>query len=89
LRPFFDAFRLRIEREHEQRSSEIDIIAWSVGRYVREAVVSSFNAKAKYPVEPMTIHKHRMEQMTGKDHADQFREFLKHYKRPPVKGGEK
>ena len=71
------------------RSSEIDISAWNVGLYVRDAIVSAFNKSVSYPKEPLSLQKGKAEQMTAKDHADNFREFLKHYKRPPVKGGEK
>lgn len=73
-----------MQRETEARASEIDISAWRVGAYIREAIVSSFNAKAKYPVEPVSIQAERAERMTGKDYADQFRNFVAHYKRAPV-----
>ena len=64
------------------RMSDIDITAWHIGAYVREAIVSSFNTSAKFPTEPHSIQRRKEEQMTAKDHANQFREFLKHYKRP-------
>ena len=89
LEPFFDAFRIKQERENELRSSEIDISAWNIGVYIRDAIVSAFNKSAQYPKEPLSIQKNKTEAMTAKDHADNFREFLKHYKRAPVKGGEK
>lgn len=89
LRPFEAAYRLRTEREIELRSSEIDISAWSIGLYVRAAIVAALDGKAEYPDKPVSLQKKQEEQMTAKDHANNFREFLKHYKRPPVKGGEK
>jgi len=79
---------MRMDRENEAKSSEIDITAWTIGFYVREAIVTAFNSSARYPTEPASVRKRKVEQMTPKDHADQFREFLKHYIRPPVKGGE-
>lgn len=81
---------MRMEREAEAKSSEIDIAAWSVGLYVRTAILSAFEEKVEYPEEPLSIQKKKTESMTAKDHADQFREFLRHYKRPPVakQGGE-
>ena len=81
---------MRMEREAEAKSSEIDIAAWSVGLYVRTAILSAVDAKIEYPAEPLSIQKKKAESMTSKDHADKFREFLRHYKRPPVakQGGE-
>ena len=89
IKPFYDAFNMRREREIESRASEIDITAWKIGAYVREAIVSSFKASARYPEQPYSITAHKINSMTPKDHADNFREFLKHYKRPDVKGGER
>lgn len=65
----------------------MDISAWYIGMYVRTAVVSALNSEVKYPTEPLSVSKNKEEQMTGKDHAARFREYLKHYKRPPVKKG--
>ena len=81
---------MRMEREAEAKSSEIDIAAWSVGLYVRTAILSALDAKIEYPTEPLSIQKKKTDSMTSKDHADKFREFLRHYKRPPVakQGGE-
>ena len=89
LQPFKDAFRLRLNLENELKSSEIDVTAWHIGLYVRSAIASVFNRSATYPTSPLSLTQTNEEQMTGRDHADRFREFLKHYKRPPVKGGEK
>ena len=88
--PFEEAFRLRAEREAEVRSSEIDISAWSVGLYVQRAIVAALDKNVEYPAEPLSIQKRKTDNMTAKDHADNFREFLRHYKRPPVakQGGE-
>lgn len=79
-----------MEREAEAKSSEIDIAAWSVGLYVRSAIVAALDSKADYPEKPLSVQKKETDSMTAKDHAEQFRAFLKHYKRPPVakKGGE-
>lgn len=90
LEPFNAAYRMRLEREIEAKISEMDIAAWSVGSYVRSAIVSAFNDKVEYPSRPVSLQKQEIDTMTGKDHAEQFRTFLKHYKRPPVtkQGGE-
>ena len=79
-----------MERENERKGSEIDIAAWSVGLYVQRAIVSALDSKAKYPDEPLSVQKNKAERMTGKDHAEQFRAFLRHYNRPSgaMKGGE-
>lgn len=81
---------MRLEREAEAKSSDIDITAWSVGLYVQRAIVAALDSKAKYPEKPLSIQEKQTDTMTGKDHAEQFRAFLKHYKRPPVtkQGGE-
>lgn len=89
LRPFEEAYRMKAEREIKQRASDIDITAWSIGMYVRTAIISALDSHTQYPNLPATLQKKREEQMTAKDHAENFREFLRHYKRPPVKGGEK
>ena len=88
--PFDEAYRLRMEREAEAKSSEIDIAAWSVGLYVQRAIVAALDKNVEYPGEPLSIQKKKADNMTASDHADQFREFLRHYKRPPVakQGGE-
>lgn len=88
LQLFDNEYRRRVEEENELRRLEIDMTAWSIGRYVREAIVSAFNSQAQYPSEPLLVKQVREERMTPKDHANQFREYLKHYKRAPVKGGE-
>lgn len=85
LEPFIEAFRLRTKRENELKTSEIDISAWHIGLYVRDAIVSSFEKTAKFPVEPYSVAQNKEEHMTAKDHADKFREFLAHYKRPAVR----
>lgn len=77
-----------MERENELKISDIDITAWHIGLYVRAAVVSAFNSNSEYPETPGSVSRRNAEQMTAKDHAQKFREFLQHYKRPPVKGGE-
>ena len=87
MRIYYDAITMRKKYEREMKSSEIDITSWKIGAYVHEAIVSAFNRDAKYPTEPYSVTKDREERMTGKDHADNFREFLKHYKRPPVVSG--
>lgn len=90
LKPFNEAFRMRMERESEAKSSEIDITAWSVGLYVQRAIVAALDKNVEYPGEPLSIQKKKTESMTAKDHANEFRNFLAHYKRPPVakQGGE-
>ena len=90
LKPFFEAYQIRSKREAELKGSEIDISAWSVGLYVRNAIVSAFEKSVQYPQKPISIQKREEDAMTGKDHADRFRQFLNRYKRPPVakKGGE-
>lgn len=90
LEPFNEAFRLRMEREAEVKSSDIDITAWSVGLYVQRAIVAALDSKVEYPSQPLSIQKKQADNMTAKDQAEQFRTFLKHYKRPPVakQGGE-
>ena len=72
------------------RSSEIDISAWSVGMYVRNAIVSAFEKSVQYPQKPMSVQQREEAEMTSKDHAERFRQFMSRYKRPPVaqKGGE-
>lgn len=77
-----------MERENEQKISDIDIAAWNIGLYVRAAVASVLFSNSKYPEEPGSVSHRKAEEMTAKDHAQKFREFLQHYKRPPVKGGE-
>ena len=89
LQPFLDAFRLRMGRENEFRVTNLDIQAWHIGLYVRQAIASVFPGGGKYPAEPASISKIKAEQMTAKDHAQRFREFLLHYKRPSDKGGER
>lgn len=74
-----------MKRENEMKSSDFDIAAWYIGRYVREAVVSAFNTAAKYPEEPLSVKAERERQMTAKDHAARFRAFVEHNRR---KGGE-
>lgn len=76
--------------ERDRKSSEIDILSWKIGEYVFDAIVSAFNRSARYPSEPYSITREKRERMTSKDQANEFREFLKHYKRPMVvtKGGE-
>jgi hypothetical protein len=45
----------RLETESKVRAQEILDTAWITGMYVREAIVSAFNEKAKYPDKPKTI----------------------------------
>ena len=78
-----------MERENELKILDIDITAWNIGLYVRRAIVAAFDKNVDYPEQPGSVEKKKAQAMTPKDHAEQFRDFLRHYKRPVRKGGEK
>ena len=78
-----------MERENESKILDIDVTAWNIGLYVCRAIVAALDKNVDYPDQPGSIQKKKTEAMTSKDHAEQFRNFLRHYKRTPRKGGEK
>lgn len=86
LAPFFSAYNLKMSRENESKISEIDIAAWNIGLYVRSAIVAAFGG-GKYPTEPASVQQSKPA-LTSKEQADEFREFMRRYKRPGRKGGE-
>lgn len=48
IKPFFKAYKLKVKEQNTL--SNID--AWRNGLYIREAIASCFNDKAKYPDKP-------------------------------------
>lgn len=63
IKPFFNAYKLKIKEQNAL--SNID--AWRNGLYIREAIVSCFNEKSKYPEQPHDLT--AKEEMQSEDGA--------------------
>lgn len=83
LAPFYEGYRQRIEREWKMQDRASDILAWRIGNYVQRGVAALFPKGGRYPAEPLTITAAKTESQTA---ADNFRSFLRHYKRAKPQG---
>lgn len=66
IKPFFEAYKLKCKDQIAMSNIE----AWRYGIYVREAIVSSFNEKAKYPEQPHDLTASPSKELTDETNQD-------------------